>query len=94
MTCYTVQYSKTLDNYADLLLVGDSLGMVIYGHNNTLSVTMRMMIDHGKAVVKSTKKSLIAIDMPYGTYEKDKFKALGIPMFLLLKVYSILLSLT
>ncbi len=76
MTCYTVQYSKTLDNYADLLLVGDSLGMVIYGHNNTLSVTMRMMIDHGKAVVKSTKKSLIAIDMPYGSYEKDKFRAL------------------
>ena len=46
LTCYTAQLAKILDNHVDILLVGDSLGMTIYGHNNTLSVTKRMMIDH------------------------------------------------
>ena len=75
LTCYTSQFSKVADKYADILLVGDSLGMVIYGHDNTLSVTERMMIDHGKAVVKTTKKSLVVVDLPFNTYESNKEKA-------------------
>ena len=75
LTCYTSQFSKILDKYADILLVGDSLGMVVYGHDDTLSVTIRMMIDHGKAVVKTTKSSLVIVDLPFNTYESNKEKA-------------------
>ena len=53
---------------ADIILVGASMGMVIYGQKNTLSVTKQMMIEHGKAVVNSTKKALVVIDLPFGTY--------------------------
>ncbi len=75
LTCYTAQMAKILDNHVDILLVGDSLGMTIYGHDNTLSVTTRMMIDHGKCVVNNSKRALVVVDMPFGTYEADKFKA-------------------
>ena len=75
MTCYSAQFSSIFDKYADILLVGDSLGMIIYGFENTIKVSLRMMIDHGKAVVKTTKKSLVAIDLPFGTYESSKEKA-------------------
>ncbi len=75
LTCYTAQFSKTLDKYADILLVGDSLGMIIYGHDDTLSVTERMMIDHGKAVAKNTKNALVVVDLPFNTYESNKEKA-------------------
>ena len=59
LTCYTAQIAKIADKYADIILVGDSMGMVIYGQENTLSVTKQMMIEHGRAVVKNTKKALI-----------------------------------
>ena len=75
LTCYSAQFSSIFDSFTDILLVGDSLGMVIYGHHNTHNVTTRMMIDHGKAVVETTKNSLIVIDLPFGTYEKSKEKA-------------------
>ena len=75
LTCYTAQFSEILDNHVDILLVGDSLGMTIYGFDNTLSVTVRMMIDHGKAVAKTTKKALVVVDLPFGTYENSKEKA-------------------
>ena len=75
MTCYSAQFSPICDKYADILLVGDSLGMIIYGYNNTIKVTLRMMIDHGKAVVNNTKNSLVAIDLPFGSYESSKEKA-------------------
>jgi len=78
LTCYTAQMAKILDNHVDLLLVGDSLGMTIYGHNNTLSVTKRMMIDHGKCVVNNSKNALVVVDLPFGTYEADKIKAFDI----------------
>ena len=69
MTCYSARIAIILDRHTDILLVGDSLGMVLYGHPNTLSVTEQMMQEHGKAVVNNSKKSLIAIDLPFGTYE-------------------------
>lgn len=75
MTCYTAQFSNLFDKYTDLLLVGDSLGMVVYGLENTLNVTVRMMVDHGKAVVNTTKNSLIVVDLPFGSYENSKEKA-------------------
>ena len=56
MTCYSAQFAPIFDKYADILLVGDSLGMIIYGFENTIKVSLRMMIDHGKAVVKTSKK--------------------------------------
>ena len=75
LTCYTSSIAKIADKYADIILVGDSMGMVIYGQENTLSVTKQMMIEHGRAVVKNTKKALIVIDLPFGTYESSKEKA-------------------
>ena len=56
--------------------MGDSVGPVLYGFNTTKKVSIDMMIEHAKAVVKSTKKALIVVDMPFGTYEKDERLAL------------------
>ena len=75
LTCYTAPIAKILDNHVDILLVGDSLGMTVYGHNNTLAVTKRMMIDHGKCVVDNSKNALVVIDLPFGSYETDKIRA-------------------
>lgn len=75
LSCYSSQISKIVDKYADIILVGDSLGMTLYGHKNTLSVTKEILIEHGKAVVNSTKKALIVIDLPFGSYEKSKEQA-------------------
>ena len=75
LTCYTAPIAKILDNHVDILLVGDSLGMTVYGHYNTLAVTKRMMIDHGKCVVDNSKKALVVVDLPFGSYETDKIKA-------------------
>ncbi len=72
LTCYTSNYSKILDEYCDILLVGDSLGMVLYGFESTLPVTLDLMINHGKAVVNSSKNALVIVDMPFGTYQESK----------------------
>ena len=76
LTAYTFPIAKILDEYCDIILVGDSLGMTIYGLPDTVDVTLEMMINHGKAVVKATKKSLIVVDLPFGTYEKSVEQAL------------------
>ena len=70
LTAYTAPMAKTLDNHCDLLLVGDSIGMVLYGMENTLGVTLDMMIAHGKAVVNASQSACIVVDMPFGTYEE------------------------
>ncbi len=75
LTCYTANYAKILDNYCDILLVGDSLGMVLYGYPSTLQVSLDMMINHGKAVVNSSKNSLVVVDMPFATYQESKEQA-------------------
>jgi 3-methyl-2-oxobutanoate hydroxymethyltransferase len=72
LTAYTYPIAKILDNYADILLVGDSLGMVVYGFDSTLQVTLDMMINHAKAVVKASSKALIVVDLPFGTYQESK----------------------
>jgi len=71
LTAYTATIGRVLDEEADLLLVGDSLGMVLYDHENTLSVTLQQMISHSQAVVRSTSKACIVTDMPFGTYEES-----------------------
>jgi 3-methyl-2-oxobutanoate hydroxymethyltransferase len=76
LTAYTFPTAKILDNHCDIILVGDSLGMTIYGLPDTVDVTLEMMINHGKAVVKATKKSLIVVDLPFGTYEESLDQAL------------------
>lgn len=77
LTAYTADMARILDSFVDVLLVGDSLGMVLYGYADTLSVTLDMMIAHGAAVVRSSSKALIVVDMPVGTYEDSAEQALA-----------------
>lgn len=76
LTAYTYPIAKILDNYCDIILVGDSLAMAIYGHQDTTSATMEMMINHGKAVTKACKKALVVVDMPINSYENSPSQAL------------------
>ena len=71
LTCYHAHTARLLDEHVDVMLVGDSLGMVMHGLENTLGVTLDMMILHGKAVVRGSKRALIAVDMPFGSYEES-----------------------
>ena len=70
LTCYHAHTARLLDNYVDIMLVGDSLGMVMHGLESTLGVTLEMMITHGKAVMRGSVKGAGGIDMPFGTYEE------------------------
>lgn len=69
LTAYTARMAQLLDPHCDVLLVGDSLGQVIYGLPSTVPVTLEMMVAHGAAVVRGSYHSLVAIDMPFGSYE-------------------------
>ncbi|WP_091738567.1 3-methyl-2-oxobutanoate hydroxymethyltransferase [Phenylobacterium immobile] len=69
LTAYTAPIAEILDEHCDVLLVGDSVGMVIHGLPNTVGVTLEMMILHGQAVMRGSKKALVVIDMPFGSYE-------------------------
>ncbi|EQB32495.1 3-methyl-2-oxobutanoate hydroxymethyltransferase [Sphingobium ummariense] len=69
LTAYTARQAQILDPHCDMLLVGDSLGQVIYGLPSTLAVTLDMMIAHGAAVVRGSYHSLVLVDMPFGSYE-------------------------
>jgi len=71
LTCYHAHTAKLLDDHVDLMLVGDSLGMVMHGLENTLGVTLEMMILHGKAVMRGSKHALVVVDMPFGSYEES-----------------------
>lgn len=70
LTSYHAHTAAIVDKYADFILVGDSLGMVMHGMDSTVGVPLDLMIMHGKAVVRGTKKALIVVDMPFGTYEE------------------------
>ena len=69
LTAYTARQAQLLDEHCDLLLVGDSLGQVIYGLPSTLQVTLDMMCAHGAAVVRGSYHSVVVVDMPFGAYE-------------------------
>ncbi|MGV6840495.1 MAG: 3-methyl-2-oxobutanoate hydroxymethyltransferase [Planktomarina sp.] len=71
LTSYHAHTAAIVDGHADLILVGDSLGMVMHGMDNTLGVSLDLMIMHGRAVVRGTKRALVVVDMPFGTYEES-----------------------
>jgi 3-methyl-2-oxobutanoate hydroxymethyltransferase len=71
LTAYTARMAQLLDPHCDLLLVGDSLGQVIYGLDTTVKVTLDMMIAHGAAVVRGSYRSVVVIDLPFGSYEES-----------------------
>jgi len=71
LTAYTTPMAKLLDEHVDFLLVGDSMGMAVYGMDNTLGVTLDMAINHGAAVVRGTKHACVVVDMPFGTYQES-----------------------
>lgn len=75
LTAYTTPIARLADPHCDILLVGDSLGMVLHGMPNTLAVTLDMMILHGRAVVRGAEKSMVTIDMPFGSYEESPAQA-------------------
>ena len=75
LTAYSKNIAEEIDKYADLILVGDSLGSVLYNYDTTRKVSLKMMIEHSKSVRKGVKKSLMIVDMPFNTY-KNKFQAL------------------
>lgn len=75
LTAYTVRMAQLLDPHCDMLLVGDSLGQVIYGLPSTVPVTLEMMAAHGAAVVRGSYRSVVIIDMPFGSYEASPEKA-------------------
>jgi 3-methyl-2-oxobutanoate hydroxymethyltransferase len=69
LTAYTAPMARLLDPHCDLFIVGDSLGMVLYGFESTLPVTLDMMIAHGAAVARSSSHALVVVDMPFGSYQ-------------------------
>src|SRR5215213_5747206 len=69
LTAYTMRMAQLLDPHCEMLLVGDSLGQVIYGLPSTVPVTLEMMCAHGAAVVRGSWHALVGVDMPFGSYE-------------------------
>ncbi|MEZ7136344.1 3-methyl-2-oxobutanoate hydroxymethyltransferase [Komagataeibacter sp. SM21] len=75
LTAYTAPMARLLDGHVDVMLVGDSLGMVVYGMPDTLGVSMDMMIAHGAAVVRASRQALVVVDMPFGSYQESPAQA-------------------
>lgn len=71
LTAYDAPTASILDDHCDLLLVGDSVGMVVHGLDTPVGVTMDMMILHGQAVMRGSKKAFVVVDMPFGSYETN-----------------------
>jgi 3-methyl-2-oxobutanoate hydroxymethyltransferase len=75
LTAYSAPIARFLDPHVDILLVGDSLGMVLYGFESTLPVTLDMMIAHGAAVVRGSHVACVIVDMPFGSYQESREQA-------------------
>jgi 3-methyl-2-oxobutanoate hydroxymethyltransferase len=75
LTAYTTPFARLLDPHCDMLLVGDSLGMVLYGLPSTLAVTLDMMIAHGAAVVRGSEHACVVVDLPFGSYQESREQA-------------------
>ncbi len=75
LTSYHAHTAAIADKYVDVLLVGDSLGMVMHGFESTLPVPLELMILHGRAVMRGAKRSLVVVDMPFGSYEESPSQA-------------------
>jgi 3-methyl-2-oxobutanoate hydroxymethyltransferase len=75
LTAYTAPMAGLLDPIVDLLLVGDSVGMVVHGLPSTLGVSVEMMIMHGQAVMRGSARALVVVDLPFGSYERSAEQA-------------------
>lgn len=75
LTAYNTATARLLDPFVDILLVGDSLGMVLYGFDTTLPVTLEMMSLHGKAVVRGSERACVVVDLPFGSYQQSPSEA-------------------
>lgn len=75
LTAYTTPIAKLVDEHCDVVLVGDSVGMVLHGMPSTIGVTLEMMMLHGKAVRRGLQNALMAVDMPFGSYEESPAQA-------------------
>ncbi len=71
LTAYSAPMARALDGHADLILVGDSLGMVLYGMDTTVGVSLDMMVAHGAAVVGATRRACVIVDLPFGSYQES-----------------------
>ena len=71
LTAYTALTAVLLDEHVDLLLVGDSLGMVLYGLDTTVAVSLDMMIAHGAAVMRGANRACVIVDLPFGSYQES-----------------------
>jgi 3-methyl-2-oxobutanoate hydroxymethyltransferase len=71
LTAYHAHTARIIDPYVDMLLVGDSLGMVMHGYETTVPVPLELMIMHAQAVVRGSSRALVVVDMPFGTYEES-----------------------
>jgi 3-methyl-2-oxobutanoate hydroxymethyltransferase len=75
IAAYSAPMAKIVDQHVDFILVGDSLGMVIYGLPSTLSVSVEMMVNHGAAVVRASKNACVVVDLPFGSYQRSPEQA-------------------
>lgn len=71
LTAYSAPMAQLLDPHIDVFIVGDSVGMVLYGMDSTLGVTLDMMIAHGRAVVRGSKRACVIVDMPFASYQES-----------------------
>ena len=75
LTAYHAHTARIIDPYVDMLLVGDSLGMVMHGYETTVPVPLELMIMHAQAVVRGSTRALVVVDMPFGSYEESPSEA-------------------
>ena len=75
LTAYTAPMARALDPHVDLMLVGDSVGMVLYGMETTLGVTLDMMTAHGAAVARASERACVVVDLPFGSYQESPRQA-------------------
>src|ERR1700753_753382 len=75
LTSYHAHTARIVDTHCDVILVGDSLGMVMHGLETTVPVTLEMMILQGHAVMRGSKRALVVVDLPFGSYEASKEQA-------------------
>lgn len=71
LTAYTTPIARLMDAHVDVMLVGDSLGMVLYGMDTTLGVSLDMMINHGRAVMRAAEHACVVVDLPFGSYQES-----------------------
>ncbi len=85
LTSYTAPFARILDEFVDLILIGDSTAMVGYNMENTLAITVEQMAAHAQAVVRSTQRACVVVDMPFGSYQESPEQAFRHAAYILQK---------